>query len=111
MIVIAIVMSVFVATIGAVTFHESALKKASERDSEDFQLSCIMVLVGVFCLTFNLADATSALTASVFVGIALFVVYELIAYTAGAYTFATGKMHRNVPSCQKDESCESADKR
>lgn len=96
MIAILSVISIFIAIVGALTFHEASYSAAVKRDYEGLWRSTIMLLVGVFCIVFFLGDITSALAATALTTIVEFVAHSIISYTSiQSHSFNNGKQQRN----------------
>lgn len=96
MIAILSVISIFIAIVGALTFHEASYSAAVKRDYEGLWRSTIMLLVGVFCIVFFLGDITSALAATALTTIVEFVAHSIISYTSiQSHSFNNGKLQRN----------------
>lgn len=96
MIAILSVISVFIAIVGALTFHEASYSAAAERDYEGLWISTIMILVGVFCTVFFLGDITSAIAAVILTAIIEFIAHSIISYTSiQSHSFNNGKLQQN----------------
>lgn len=90
MTIILSIISIFIFTIGALTFYASSEEAAEMKRYEALATSTVMILIGVFCTMFFLFGIECALSAVLLVAIALFAIHTIISYVSfGRYSFET----------------------